>query len=64
MTISASEAADRYETGVKTFGGASQYQECGEKRGQGFLAVAECLEDAKEAALTTANMVKKYRNAA
>jgi len=64
MVVSAETAASRYETGITAFGGADQYLSCGEKKDRGFLAVAKCLEDAKEAALTTSNMVKKYREAA
>jgi len=64
MVVSAETAASKYETGITEFGGADQYLTCGEKKDRGFLAVAQCLEDAKETALTTSSMVKKYREAA
>jgi hypothetical protein len=64
MVKTAQEAGARYRVGIETFGGAQQYSTCGAQKGQGFLAVAKCLEDAKKAALTTENMVKKYMAAA
>lgn len=64
MVKSADEAARRYELGVTNFGGADVYIACGKRKGDGFLAVAKCLEDAKKVSLTTANMVSKYRAAA
>jgi len=64
MVVSASVAADRYRRGIEGFGGARQYLECGKRREQGFLAVAQCLEDAKEERLTTDLMVSKYEAAA
>lgn len=62
--ISKDEAGQRYQRGVENFGGADQYVSCGAKKGGGFLAVAKCLEDAKKAKLTTANMVQRYVQAA
>lgn len=64
MVKSADEAARRYELGITNFGGADTYIACGKRKDGGFLAVAQCLEDAKKVSLTTANMVSKYRAAA
>ena len=64
MVKSADEAAKNYRTGVEMFGGADQYEKCGDKSGEGFLAVAKCLHDAKKAKMTTDSMVEKYRKAA
>ena len=64
MVKTADQAAKRYRIGIEGFGGASQYITCGKKKGAGFLAVAECLEDAKAVKLTTDLMVSKYKAAA
>lgn len=64
MVVSKSAAKERYRTGITEFGGASQYEECGQKKEQGFLSVAECLENASVAALTTESMVRRYGKAA
>lgn len=64
MVVSAERAAEKYRTGVEAFGGADQYISCGKRRTEGFLAVAQCLEDAKAVKLTTSMMVEKYRAAA
>lgn len=64
MVKTADQAASKYKTGVEAFGGADQYKACGQKKGDGFLAVAKCMEDAKKTRLTTDQMVSKYRDAA
>ncbi|MEM3265465.1 MAG: hypothetical protein QXE05_06115 [Nitrososphaeria archaeon] len=64
MVKTADEAAANYERGVKLFGGAETYKRCGEKKNEGFLAVARCLSDSKKSALTLDLMVTKYRAAA
>lgn len=64
MVKTADQAAERYRVGVQTFGGAATYITCGANKGRGFLAVAGCLEAAKKVALTTENMVAKYRASA
>ena len=57
-------AAKRYEEGIERIGGAATYIECGEKKDKGFLAVAECLHEAKATALNTKTMVDRYKAAA
>lgn len=64
MVKTAEQAAEAYKRGIEFFGGAETYKRCGERKGEGFLAVAKCLEDAKKSALTTDMMVSKYRAAA
>jgi hypothetical protein len=64
MVKTAAQAAAKYKAGIEAFGGAAQYIECGKKKGEGFLAVAECLESAKATKLTTDLMVSKYKAAA
>ena len=64
MVKSAQEAARNYGRGIKEFGGAQQYLSCGQNKGQGFLAVASCLESAKAEQLTTQSMVQRYQDAA
>jgi hypothetical protein len=64
MVKSADQAAARYELGVNGFGGYEQYRSCGANSGQGFLAVAKCLQDAKKTRGSTQLMVSKYRAAA
>ena len=64
MTVSANVAARRYRRGIRGIGGASTYKKCGRRKGQGFLAVASCLESAKREKLTTDMMVRHYRQAA
>lgn len=64
MVKSATEAARRYGEGIREFGGANTYTQCGQRRGQGFLAVAECLESASQENLTTESMIRRYRSAA
>jgi hypothetical protein len=59
---SAADAVSAYETGVRLFG-VENYSRCGDVGG-GFMAVARCLHDAKKKALSLANMVEKYRQAA
>lgn len=56
--------AKRYEEGIERIGGAKTYIECGEKKSEGFLAVAECLHEAKKVALDTKTMVDRYKAAA
>jgi len=63
MVMTAAEAGRKYRTGVETFG-VDNYKRCGEMKGRGFLAVADCLHAAKKAALTLENMVTKYMAAA
>lgn len=62
--VDADYAAKKYEEGIKAFGGAEVYIRCGKEKDKGFLAVAECLHEAKEAKLTTDYMVRKYKAAA
>ncbi|MEM3846559.1 MAG: hypothetical protein QXU98_12765 [Candidatus Parvarchaeota archaeon] len=64
MVKTADQAAEAYRRGIEAFGGAEVYKKCGDRKGEGFLAVAKCLEDAKKTALTTDMMVSKYRAAA
>ena len=64
MVKTAQQAAARYRLGVETFGGYQQYAQCGQQKGQGFLAVAKCLEDAKKTRGSTETMVAKYTAAA
>ncbi len=47
---SASQAAANYRSGVEAIGGAAKYYECGGRKGSGFLAVAACLNAAKQTA--------------
>lgn len=60
MVASKDQAAAAYEKGITAFG-VDNYHSCGDKSTSGFLAVAQCLHDAKKRALTVANMVAKYR---
>ena len=53
MVMTPEQAAEKYRTGITAFGGAAQYQTCGARKAEGFLAVARCLEEAKKVALTT-----------
>jgi hypothetical protein len=64
MVKSAQQAAERYRIGVEAFGGYGQYSQCGQAKGQGFLAVAACLEAAKKTRGSTEQMVSKYMAAA
>jgi len=64
MVKTVEQAAAKYKAGIEAFGGAEQYIKCGAKKGEGFLAVAECLESAKKTKLTTELMVSKYKAAA
>ena len=64
MVVRPGVAARRYRRGIEGIGGASTYKSCGKRKGRGFLAVAECLESAKEERLTTDMMVRHYRQAA
>ena len=64
VKISAGKAARRYRRGIEAIGGASTYKQCGRRKNQGFLAVASCLESAKEEKLTTDLMVRHYRQSA
>jgi hypothetical protein len=64
MGLTKEEVAQRYARGIGKIGGADTYIRCGEKKGSGFLAVAECLHDAKAVKLTTENMVQRYKDAA
>ena len=57
-------AAKRYEEGIERIGGAETYVKCGEEKSKGFLAVAECLHEAKSTALSTKTMVDRYKAAA
>ena len=63
MVKSAAEAAAKYRFGVETFG-FDNYKRCGDMKNRGFLAVAQCLQDAKRVSLTLDNMVRKYQAAA
>lgn len=63
MALSPDEAAQRYNRGITAFG-VDNYSKCGDKKGSGFLAVANCLHDAKKVSLTADSMTKKYRAAA
>jgi len=65
MVKSESETKENYRNGIESFGGASQYEDCGRRADTGgFLDVAACLEDAKEEALTTSSMVERYGDSA
>lgn len=64
MVLTADQAAAKYKMGIDTFGGAQKYIECGQRKGEGFLAVAQCLANAKQSRLTTDMMVTKYKAAA
>jgi len=64
MVVSAEVAGKHYREGVEAIGGASTYIECGRKKGEGFLAVAKCLEDKRVEKLTTDEMVRRYKEAA
>ena len=64
VKISAGKTARRYRRGIEGIGGASTYKQCGRRKNQGFLAVASCLESAKEEKLTTDLMVRHYRQSA
>lgn len=60
MVLSKEQAAEAYREGITRFG-IDNYSTCGDRSDQGFLAVAQCLHDAKKRALTVENMVAKYR---
>lgn len=60
MVASKEQAAEAYRLGITTFG-VDNYSSCGDRATQGFLAVAQCLHDAKKRGLTVENMVAKYR---
>ena len=61
MVASKEEAAESYRRGITAFG-VDNYTSCGDRASdQGFLAVAQCLHDAKKRAVTVENMVMKYR---
>ncbi|MDP2217176.1 MAG: hypothetical protein Q8J68_07825 [Methanolobus sp.] len=60
MVASKEQAGEAYRIGITTFG-VDNYRTCGDKSGSGFLAVAQCLHDAKKRALTAENMVAKYK---
>jgi len=45
MVLNATEAAAKYENGVKVVGGASAYRNCGAKKKVG--AIAECMHGLK-----------------
>lgn len=60
MVASKEEAAEAYRRGITAFG-VDNYVSCGERSDAGFLAVAQCLHDAKKRAVTVENMVQKYR---
>jgi hypothetical protein len=64
MVLTADQAAAKYKRGIEGFGGADTYKSCGQHKGEGFLAVAKCLADAKQSKLTTDLMVSKYRASA
>lgn len=63
MVKSADQAAAAYRRGVDNFG-VENYKTCGDRKTQGFLAVAQCLEDAKRVSLTLDGMTAKYKAAA
>lgn len=54
---------ERYRRGIERFGGADVYIKCGREKIHGFLAVADCLHEAKLLNLTTENMVERYMEA-
>lgn len=60
MVTDAAVAGRRYQEGVDGIGGAPAYYNCGQRKGQGFLAVAECMEGLKAAAGTTADWARRY----
>jgi len=60
MVVDANTAARRYAEGVDGVGGAGAYYTCGQRKNQGFLAVAECLEGLKRAAGTTQDWAARY----
>lgn len=60
MVASKEEAAEAYRRGITAFG-VDNYVSCGDRADQGFLAVAQCLHDAKKRSVTVENMVMKYR---
>ncbi|MBU0846665.1 hypothetical protein KKH23_05695 [Patescibacteria group bacterium] len=60
MVLSKEQTAEAYREGITRFG-VDNYARCGNMKDQGFLAVAQCLHEAKKAALTVENMVAKYR---
>lgn len=64
MVVSKDVAGRHYREGIDGIGGASTYIECGKKKGEGFLAVAKCLEDKRVEKLTTDTMVARYIEAA
>ncbi len=60
MVASKEEASEAYRRGITAFG-VDNYTSCGDRAAdQGFLAVSQCLHDAKKRSLTVENMVMKY----
>jgi len=64
MVKSKSKTVENYRAGIENFG-VDNYTTCGRKADTGgFLDVAECLENAKEEALSVSSMVSRYEDAA
>jgi len=57
MVLNATEAAAKYESGVKIIGGTAAYRQCGSQKKVG--KIAECMHGLK-AKLTESDWAKKY----